>query len=225
MKSRFKLFAFCIFTAACFSLPWAAVADNMKSAGPAPFKPPVVNNSPETTGPLEALTPKSNLIAKHRSKLLKDLYEQLEASGDEQNAKRLETAIEKIWFESGSDTVDLLMKRAISAIQNKDLNVALDVLNFVTKLAPDYPEGWNKRAMVHYLRENYAQSMLDLRQVLSQDPRHYKAIHGLSLLFREYGKKKAALKALRKALQLHPFLTNAREAERELAREIEGQGI
>jgi len=41
----------------------------------------------------------------------------------------------------------------------------------------------------------------------------------------ELGDKKAALKAFRHALSVNPHLEDARQSERELSREVEGQGI
>ena len=45
------------------------------------------------------------------------------------------------------------------------------------------------------------------------------------MLMQELGDKKAALKAFRHALKVHPNLEELRQAEQELAREVEGQGI
>jgi len=45
------------------------------------------------------------------------------------------------------------------------------------------------------------------------------------LLMQELGDKKAALKAFRHALNVHPHLEDLRQSEQELAREVEGQGI
>lgn len=167
----------------------------------------------------EKLTPEAH------AKALKDLYEQLEAATDKELAQVIERAIERLWMKSGSETIDLLMARAIGAVQMKDYELALGLLDRVTAIAPNYPEAWNKRAWVHFQKEDYLSSMDDLRQVLSRDPRHFKAIHGLSMVFRQLGVKRAALKAIRKALTLHPFLEEAQAAEKMLSRDVEGEGI
>ena len=117
------------------------------------------------------------------------------------------------------------MQRAQKAIEKEKLPTALKLLDAVVTIEPGYIEGWNKRAMVHFLQEDYEQSLGDLRQVLALEPRHFRAIHGLGLILQKFGDKKTALRAFRKVLQVYPYLDSARQAESELAREVEGQGI
>lgn len=224
MRVLFRSIALATFVAATLAAHTGALGKPQDDRTPAPFVPPAIEDDAELShGPLKPLRDKTTPA--QRKKVLKDLYEQLEASSDAGSATILARAIEKVWLDSGSDTIDLLMVRAIRAIHAKDLDLALELLDFVTQLAPDFPEGWNKRAIVHYMKEDYAESIEDLKEVLARDPHHFKAIHGLSLLFRELGQSKAALKAIRKAMQFHPFLEHADEVERELSQEVEGQGI
>jgi tetratricopeptide (TPR) repeat protein len=67
--------------------------------------------------------------------------------------------------------------------------------------------------------------MNGLRRVLALDPMHFKAIEGLGIILRETGKNEAALRVMRRALEIHPFLESAKKAADELEREVEGQGI
>lgn len=181
------------------------------------------STSPPSISGANTLSPRQD--AADRKKLLDDLYKQLNTAEDAKSADLIAKAIEKLWLLSGSDTVDLLMERALIAIQKEDFDLALELLAFVTKIAPDFTEGWNKRAMIHYMKREYTLTMRELRQVLARDPKHFKAIHGLGLLLKELGNKKSALKAMRKAIEVHPFLGSAKEHEKELSREVEGQGI
>lgn len=160
-----------------------------------------------------------------RGKLLGDLYRQLIEAKDEESAKLVADAIEKLWLSSGSDTVDLLMGRALKSVEEDDHDVALRILDAVVAIAPSYAEGWNQRATVFYLKRDYRRSLNDLRQVLALDPNHFKAINGLALIMQEFGDKKAALEALRRGLKVHPFLGGAKQSEKELSRDVEGQGI
>lgn len=160
-----------------------------------------------------------------RGKLLSDLYRQLIEAKDEESAKLVSDAIEKLWLASGSDTVDLLMGRALKSVEEDEHDVALRILDAVVAIAPSYAEGWNQRATVFYLKRDYRRSLNDLRQVLALDPNHFKAINGLALIMQEFGDKKAALEALRRGLKVHPFLGGAKQSEKELSRDVEGQGI
>ncbi len=160
-----------------------------------------------------------------RKEVLADLFERLQKAPDADSAELVAEAIEKIWMKSGSDTVDLLMSRALALVQQEDLDLALDVLDSVVEIAPDYPEGWNRRASIFFLKRDFRRSLDDLRHVLSLEPRHFKAISGLGLIMQELGDKEAALKAFRRALKVYPQSSDTRQTEKELTREVEGQGI
>ena len=160
-----------------------------------------------------------------RKKILTELYDRLRKAEDEPTAAIVAKAIEKLWLRSGSATVDLLMNRAGALMRDEDHEVALQILNSVIEIAPSYTEGWNRRAALFFVKKDFARSLDDLRHALALDPLHFKAIQGLGLLMQELGDKKAALKAFRHALNVHPHLEELRQAERELTREVEGQGI
>ena len=117
------------------------------------------------------------------------------------------------------------MTRALRMLQEKNFEVAIDILDSVVAIAPKYPEGWNQRATVFFLKRDFRRSLDDLRHVLALEPRHFKALNGLGLIMQEIGDKEAALKAFRHVLKLYPQLSETRQLEQELAREVEGQGI
>lgn len=183
--------------------------------------------TPQSAAPgAKSLLPKDELDnAADREKILAELYQHLRKAEDENSAAVVASAIEKLWLRSGSATVDLLMKRVGQLMRDDDFDVALTLLNSVIEIAPAYSEGWNLRAAVFFVKKDYARSLDNLRHALALDPRHFKAIQGLALLMQELGDKKAALKAFRRALRVHPHLEDARQFEQELTREIEGQSI
>lgn len=160
-----------------------------------------------------------------RTKLLTQLYGQLAKAGSEQEAAPVAEAIERIWLYSGSDTISLLMERSLKAVAEKKPDLALKLLDAVVALAPDFAEGWNRRAYVFYTSNNYERALGDLRRVLALEPSHYKALDGVGQILREMGQKKAALKAFHQLLRVHPQWPNVRQAVSELEREVDGQGI
>jgi len=160
-----------------------------------------------------------------RERRLADLYAHLATSTDAESAKAVADAIEREWLNSGSPTIDLLMERSMKAVGAKNLELALHELNYVVELAPDFTEGWNRRAYVHYMQNHVDLALGDLRRALALDPNHFKALDGLAQILREIGQKKAALQALKQLIDVHPFWSGAQEAIEELTREVEGQGI
>ena len=150
--------------------------------------------------------------APSRAEQLDTLFAKLKSAKDAAAATQAENAIIAIWLRSGSATVDLLMSWGVEAIANKDYPQALDILDRVVTLQPDYAEGWNKRATVYFLTDKYAQSISDIEHVLVLEPRHFGALVGLGSIFRVLGDDKRAIDALKQALALDPHLDNARKA-------------
>jgi tetratricopeptide (TPR) repeat protein len=162
---------------------------------------------------------------KKRAKLLQDLYAHLAAAEDAEEATKAAQAIERLWLSSGSDTVSVLMERAVSAANDKKYDLALKMLDTIVAVAPDYAEGFNRRAYVHYLNDDIGRAMADLRRTLALDPNHFKALDGLAQILKEIGDKKASFDVYKKLMEVHPFWQPAEQALRELSRDVEGQGI
>lgn len=160
-----------------------------------------------------------------KPKLLADLMDKLAAAPDEETAKAIAEAIQKLWVHSTSPTVNLLMSNAGKAITAKDYRKALRMLDAVVEVAPDYAEGWNRRATVLFLNKAYDASLSDIGKVLELEPRHFGALGGLALIMRSLGDKASALKAFRRALAIHPYLPGGRDAVRKLEPDVEGRGI
>lgn len=163
--------------------------------------------------------------AEARSAVLDTLFEDLAGAGSAEDAKAVESAIFKVWMQSGSPSVDLLMGHGLDALAEKDLDRAHFYFNEVVLLAPDFVEGWDKRAAVSFVQDDYASALKDIERVLALEPRHFGAMGGLALILRDLGDKKGALEVYRRVLKIYPRLPGAAEAERSLSLEVEGRGI
>lgn len=225
--SRFPLAAAAVLVAtlALGSAPLTAQARRDSAPREQPAKP----DTAERAGEAPSLDADENTglpaTPGDRARILEGLYAHLATADSEESAQLVAQSIERIWLHSGSDTVSLLMERAIGAAEEKRLDLALQLLDAVVELAPDFAEGWNRRALVNYMRDDYAVALGDLRRVLALEPNHFKALDGLVQILREMGEKKAALKALQQLLAIHPYWQGGKQALEELAREVEGQGI
>jgi len=160
-----------------------------------------------------------------RARLRDNLYALLATAPDEAAAKKIQEALQQVWLTSGSDTVDLLMIRALKSQKAKKDAVALQILDSVVDLAPDYAEGWNRRAYVYYTRRDYRAAAGDLRRTLALDPKHYRALSGLGTVLSESGDDAGALKVYQRLLDINPNDKDAENALDELKRKVEGRGI
>jgi tetratricopeptide (TPR) repeat protein len=156
---------------------------------------------------------------------LDDLFARLSAAKDEDEAKGVAGIIERRWMRSGSDTADLLLTRALEALQSDDQPLAIELLDRVIALQPGWAEAWNKRATVFFMMGDYTRSMADLREVLSLEPRHFSALAGMGAIFSATGDDKHAYEAYKKALGINPWLSEVKEAVEKMAPEYEGRDI
>ncbi len=147
------------------------------------------------------------------------------ANPDTPDWERVQAQIWAAWNRSGSDSMDLLAVRADQAMEAKDYEAAVVFLNDLTRLAPEFAEGWNKRATLHFIEGRYGQSIDDIARTLAIEPRHFGALSGLGIILDRLGDKKGALEAYRKAVEIHPNLPGAQDGIKKLSKEVEGQRL
>jgi tetratricopeptide (TPR) repeat protein len=160
-----------------------------------------------------------------RSRGLDFLFGALKAAPDDASAKAVEARIWALWLQTPSDTAALLMSRAKAAMDARQMDVAIKLLDATIKLRPDYVEAWNRRATVFYLQNDYGRSLADIQQVLAREPRHFGALAGLGMIMQELGDDKHALEAFRKALAVNPHLEKVPDLVKTLTEKVEGRDI
>jgi tetratricopeptide (TPR) repeat protein len=160
-----------------------------------------------------------------RARNIDFLFEALKAAPDEDIAKQVESRIWAIWLASGSDTTDLLMNRVKAAIEAKDNALAIQLLDSIIEIKPDYIEAWNRRATLFFSMKDYGRAMTDIREVLNREPRHFGALAGLGMILEELGDDKQALEAFRKALAVNPRMKKIPDMVKTLTEKVEGRDI
>lgn len=153
------------------------------------------------------------------------LFERLKAAPTADAAKTVARQIEQRLEKSGSDTADLLLQRAKQATESKNFDLALDLLDFVVTLKPDWSEAFHRRAIVHFLLKDEESAMRDIRQSLAYEPRHFHALAGLGQLFQMMGQRKQAYQVYRRTLDVYPQFPDLDKIMERLKQEAEGQPI
>jgi tetratricopeptide (TPR) repeat protein len=176
--------------------------------------PPEGADNPPATGPKV-----------DRSHNIEFLFQALKAAPDDETARLIEGRIWALWLASGSDTADLLMSRARNAIEQNDADLALQLLDAIIELKPDYVEAWNRRATLYFEKHDYGRAMSDIAQVLAREPRHFGALTGLGMILEDIGDDKRALEAFRRALEVDPRLERVPEIVKTLTEKVEGRNI
>src|SRR3954466_934632 len=186
---------------------------------------PRVISPPKQQKKLPEAPSKLPKVGADRTRGLDFLFGALKAAPDEASAKHVEARIWAQWLQTPSDTAALLMLRAKAAMDAQKTEVALMLLDAVVKLRPDYIEGWNRRATLYYLKNDYAHSLEDIQQVLVREPRHFGALAGLGMIMQDLGEDKRALEAFRKALAVNPYLEKVPDLIKMLTEKVEGRDI
>ena len=114
---------------------------------------------------------------------LNNLFTQLKAISNAEEAKKVEDKIWNLWTTHPSEEslTELLAKGSEYMMQNQ-LTSAHNVFSKVIELDPKWAEGWNKRATVLYMMGNFELSQKDIDMVLSLEKRHFGALSGQGLV-------------------------------------------
>jgi len=164
-------------------------------------------------------------VADQHDPRLPSLFEVLREVRTPVEARLVEGQIWAIWMAADDETVNLLMRQGTAAMSAQNLERALEIFTEMVKIAPDFAEGWNKRATVLYLLGAHVESIADIGRTLELEPRHFGALSGLGLCNMELENDEAALDAFERALAINPHMEGVRANAELLRRRIEGKAI
>ena len=151
---------------------------------------------------------------------LDSLFSQLQITDSGQKARTIEKFIWRIWRESGDESVDQLMVDGVKAMGGGNYEGALIAFNSIVKGAPNFAEGWNKRATLYWLMGDFEKSVEDINRTLALEPRHFGALSGLAMIRESQERPLDALQAFERALEIYPAMPNAAERIRKLNRQL-----
>jgi tetratricopeptide (TPR) repeat protein len=153
------------------------------------------------------------------------LFDALKAAQSPDAAHVLETQIAQIWAETSDPQTRQLMGKGLSLMADDEDEAALKVFDAMVAQAPNFAEGWNKRATVEFLLSDYNASLADIAHTLKLEPRHFGALAGLGQVELALGNKNAALDAFNQALAIDPYLGDVGEMAERLKKELAGKPI
>ena len=107
----------------------------------------------------------------------------------------------------------------------QDYKTALTDFTKMIGIAPDFAEGWNKRATVLWLLNDYEGSMADVDKTLALEPRHFGALWGLGAMDAALEHDEEAIAAFEKALAVNPHLEGVSEQIEALKKRIKEKQI
>jgi tetratricopeptide (TPR) repeat protein len=122
-----------------------------------------------------------------------------------------EQALWSIWHRSGQSAVDRRLHEGIAAMQAGALPRAVSIFTDVIDMAPDFAEGYNKRATTYYLMQEYEKSIVDCEKTLALNPIHFGALSGTGLNYLGLRNFTKALEYFERAVEVNPNMPQIQE--------------
>ena len=126
-------------------------------------------------------------------------------------AATAEAMLWRIWCRARDPETERIFRAGVEAMQRQKRAEAEALFSQVIERDPDFAEGWNKRATVRFLRNDFAGSIGDCRQTLARNRNHFGAASGQGLCHMYLGEFREAAVCFRRALEIHPHLHAVRE--------------
>ena len=141
---------------------------------------------------------------------LNKLFSDLKTAQNPDNAKFIAEQIWATWQESEDQNINELMSQGLQELIIGNLTYARDTFKEITNRFPNFAEGWNRLATVNYMMGEIDASLSNIEETLKLEPRHFGAISGRGLCYLKLKRWQSALIEFKSALDLHPWLPDAR---------------
>ena len=163
------------------------------------------------------LSPRAERAAK-----LEDLFTKLAEREDETSANLVAEEITAIWLESGSASVNLLLRRGSDAAAKGDPKTARKMYNHAVDLSPEFAEAWARSARLALTQKNYNRALNESLKALALEPRHFYTLWTLGNVLEVLNRPDEALETYREANRLYPELKVVKDRLADLENEVDG---
>lgn len=138
---------------------------------------------------------------------MEGLFAQAQAAEDFREGQAASDAMWKVWLRAPDDAAQVVLDRGMAARGSFDFVEAYAQFTRLIEYCPDYAEGWNQRAYISFLRENYGAALVDLDRGLELQPRHVAAQSGRGLTLMNLGRIAEARTQMLEAVANNPWLS------------------
>lgn len=125
---------------------------------------------------------------------------------NEDEARGISSALWALWADAPNEQAQAMLDRGMARRAVYDFLGAMEDFNALVAYCPDYAEGYNQRAFVNFLTQNFAPALVDLDEALDRSPRHIAALAGKALTLLALNRADEARPVMAEALRLNPWL-------------------
>lgn len=136
-----------------------------------------------------------------------NLVENANAAKTFMEGRRVSGQMWLVWLRAPDAQAQNLLDEGMSRRDITDFVGALERYNELVAYCPTYAEGWNQRAYIHYLQQNYEEALVDLDVAIDLQPLHVAAQSGRALTLLKMGRLAEARAQLLEAVDNNPWLS------------------
>ncbi|WP_367946752.1 hypothetical protein [Roseovarius sp. EL26] len=148
--------------------------------------------------------------APDHNQALEQLIQDVQLAPSEMSARLIANEMWTYWADAPDQHAQELLDEGMERRKAYDYKGALVALNALVDYCPDYAEGFNQRAFVNFLRQDYETALPDLERAIALSPNHVAALAGQTLTLVALERNGEAALVLRRALRLNPWLSERR---------------
>lgn len=140
---------------------------------------------------------------------LEALFEKARDAADFRAGRRVSQEMWKVWLRAPDEVAQTVLDTGLRRRDSYDFAGALKEFDRLAEYCPTYAEGFNQRAYIHYLREDYEKALVDLDIALKLQPNHVAAQSGRGLTLMQLGRLAEAREQMLIAVGNNPWLSEA----------------
>ena len=141
------------------------------------------------------------------SRELLNLIAKAQGAENFNDGRRISGEMWEVWLRAPDSAAQEVLDAGLKRRDAYDFAGALKEFDRLAEYCPDYAEGFNQRAYIHFLREDYDKALPDLDEALRLNPRHIAAQSGRALTLMNLGRLAEARAQLLIAVDNNPWLS------------------
>lgn len=134
------------------------------------------------------------------------IFAAIQAAPDEMSARRMTDDLWSLWAKAPDQYAQELLDEGLDRRNAYDFGGAMAAFDALVEYCPNYAEGYNQRAFIGFMREDFDAALADLDRALALSPDHVAAMAGKALTLFSLNQLEESKAVLRQALKLHPWL-------------------
>jgi tetratricopeptide (TPR) repeat protein len=130
-----------------------------------------------------------------------------------------------IWLRTDDPVADPLFQTGLQLISEDEPDAAIEKLNLVIELKPDFAEAWNRRGNAYAALGEEDRALADYERAIALNPYEFGTLESIGEIWLGRSNYRKAAEYFRRALDLNPNLPEAAEALHELEEKLENDRI